>query len=91
MPEIDDVKLYLRVDGNDEDATISALIGAAKQFLAGAGVKEQPDNPLWMLCRNALCLHYYEDRGGTRQLSSTLQSMIVQLQYAPEVVTDGSG
>jgi uncharacterized phage protein (predicted DNA packaging) len=41
MP-LDKVKIYLRTDGSEDDALLTSLILAAKQYLKNAGVSEPP-------------------------------------------------
>lgn len=60
-PTLDDVKDYLRVDGNDEDALLGLLLEAAKEFLSQAGVPESEK----ALYKVAVFMHvamHYENR-----------------------------
>lgn len=60
---LDACKRYMRVDGEDEDDVILALIAAAQAYLARAGITPerspvaQYDLALW-----GLTLHYYDHR-----------------------------
>lgn len=56
-------KRYMRVDGDEDDAVISALYEAAVTYLRNAGIDEQWDTlPLYNLCVWSLTLHYYDHR-----------------------------
>lgn len=68
-----ELKLYLRVDGSDEDAELTALLSAATGYIqrmtgkthAVAGGVESDINTdeLYNLCAKLLCAHWYENRG----------------------------
>lgn len=66
-PNLDEVKDYLRVDGDDEDSLLSILLLAAKEFLAQAGVEESSK----ALYKLAVFLHvsmHYENRNPENKL-----------------------
>lgn len=73
-----DIKLYLRVTGDDEDALIAAQVTAAESYLLGkvsktkrrAGIDasgadifvEIADDPLFQQCIKLMVAHWYENR-----------------------------
>lgn len=76
---LEEAKLYLRVDTDDDDALIQALITAAESYIAqqtgktktlvGADENGQPiyedikESELWELAVKLLLAHWYENRG----------------------------
>lgn len=40
MPNLGEVKTYLRIDGSEDDDILTLLIQAAEEYLANAGVPE---------------------------------------------------
>lgn len=87
--DLEAVKLYCRIDGNEEDALLLTLMDAAAEYLEGAGVAapEKPD-PLYDLAVKALVLDYYDHRGrtetGTQSQIPGLDNAIVQLKLRAE-------
>lgn len=89
---LEEVKPYLRVDGNYDDMVISPLISSAKAKLKGSGVKE-PDElandelkELYKLAVKMLVSHWYENReqeaeGRTQHVITLgVQSIILDLK-----------
>lgn len=63
---LDDVKLYLRVDSNDEDALLQDLMEGAVSFLERmTGKVCMPDDAVWKMAIKYLCAHWYENRDDT--------------------------
>lgn len=82
---IDEVKEFLRIDGNDDDALITALTAAAEQYVKNA---TRPDvdtkNDLYNLAVKILVTHWYENRepvGTAGTIAFSLESMLIQLSY----------
>ena len=93
MPEfLEEVKPYLRVDGDYDDDVIVPLIKAAQASLVGSGVKkpnedtDEDSKELYGLAMKMLVSHWYENReqeiGGRTQHVITLgvQTIILQLK-----------
>lgn len=84
-----DVKLYCRIDGEEEDVLLYSLIDAAKDYLAGAGI-DDPDTPdqRYSLAVKALVLHYYDYRGLTEAPMPSaipgIRNLINQLKFEAE-------
>lgn len=84
-----DVKLYCRIDGEEEDVLLYSLIDAAKDYLAGAGIND-PDTPdhRYALAVKALVLHYYDYRGLTEapmpSVIPGIRNLINQLKLEAE-------
>lgn len=87
--DLEAVKAYCRIDGDEEDTLLLSLIDAAKDYLDGSGIHEpEEDNPLYALCVNAIVLDYYDHRGmaeaGTMTRIPGLDNAIVQLKLRAE-------
>ncbi|NEZ47932.1 phage gp6-like head-tail connector protein [Clostridium niameyense] len=82
------IKQYLRIDGSEEDFILSSLIGAAKEYLKNAGIKENEKSDLYCLAVALYVSNQYENRvpnaigKHAAKLSFSLESIIIQLQYS---------
>ena len=89
---IDDLKVVLYLDGNDEDALLQSYIGAANQFVIGAVGDEVPafwdDSKVIMLhdlAVKSLAASYYQYRLSLSdvqvyQIDMTVNSILGQLR-----------
>ncbi|ERT62374.1 head-tail connector protein [Megasphaera vaginalis (ex Srinivasan et al. 2021)] len=86
MDLLDDVKLYLRVDGVEEDSVIKNLIDTAKLFITqGTGVSFAADNPQHVLTLKLLAAHWYDNRGAVGQsgeLPYSITAQLIQIEAA---------
>ena len=77
-------KSYMRVDGDEDDETIKALMAAAGEYLRNAGIPEpETPSPLYSLALNSLTLHYYDHRdavGTEAPLPTGLRPILNQLK-----------
>lgn len=89
--DLAELKLYLRVENDEDDLFIQALQQAAIEYLKNAGV-DQSDSALYGLAIKLLVAHWYENRQAviigqvSKQLEYSLQAILAQLMYAPEAV-----
>lgn len=97
MLTLERVKEYLRVDHDDEDTLIQAMMLAAKQYLFNAGIEEK-DNELYRIVVMLLVSHFYVNRAvfesgrqSVAMIPYTLQFMITQLQYSDRSDKDATG
>lgn len=78
------VKRYMRVDGDDDDAVIGALLEAAILYLRDAGIDEPAEeSALYNLATWGLTLHYYDHRdavGTEAALPLGIRPIITQLK-----------
>ena len=89
MVNLNEAKLYLRIDGNDEDSLIQSLITRAFQYMKNAvdnyeALYETAGEDWQELARQAellLIYEWYENREAkTRPPSSKFQLILIQLQ-----------
>lgn len=60
---LEELKLYLRIDGEEEDNLLSSLLLSAQAYIKGATGKEvDPTNDLHKLAVFLFCSHQYENR-----------------------------
>ena len=84
--KLEEVKQYMKVDGNDDDAVIAALYAAAVVYLGG----KEPENPsdLYNLAVWSLTLHYYDHRdsvGNEASFPTGLRPIINQLKLLGDI------
>lgn len=93
--ELQEVKDYLRIDSNDDDALLQSLIVSSDQYLKNAGCDSSENPELYATAQKLLISHWYENRGPAvvgataTMLDHSLQSMILQLKSFPSDETDG--
>lgn len=85
--ELEDLKLYLRVDGTDEDTLIGSLQVGAETYLTNAGITVDYSNDLYKLAVKMLILHWYDNRMQfaigrvAEKIAFTLESLIYSIKY----------
>ena len=63
---LETVKLYLRVDSDEEDPLLEELIAGAKAYVERLTGKPYDDaDPVWNQCIKYLCSHWYTNRDDT--------------------------
>ncbi len=81
--ELEEIKLYLRVDYDEEDELLLGLQKASEEYLYNAGCIKNYDNNLYKIAVKMLISHWYENRcitGNLGNLEFSLNSIIVQLR-----------
>lgn len=79
-----EIKLYLKIDGNDEDTLLQSFQIAAEEYLENAGVYKDYTRELYKLAVKLLIAHWHENReviGKEQKLAFSLSSMINQLKH----------
>lgn len=88
-------KRYMRLDGEDEDDLIQALMAAAELYLKGAGIVPECSPPaLYNLALWGLTLHYYDHRdavGNEAAFPIGLRPVITQLKLTAVSNLDTAG
>ena len=87
--DLEACKQYMRVDGDDDDALITRLMNAAKEYLRTAGIEEPDsgDSSLYTTAVHSLTLHYYDHRdavGEEKSFPTGLRPIINQLKHSAE-------
>lgn len=96
--DLESVKGYCRIDGDEENELLLSLVDAAKDYLDAAGVSEpEEDNPLYLLAVKAMVLHFYDHRGMTESTKPSdipgIRNAVTQLKLRAEaerIVEDAS-
>jgi uncharacterized phage protein (predicted DNA packaging) len=90
MSLLDSTKLFLRVDGTDDDDVIQALIDAASDFVKnGAGVTVAETDPQSVMVMQMIVAWWYEDRNPAKSASAasiqtcpwSIRAQLTQLAY----------
>ena len=87
--DLEACKMFMRVDGNEDDELIGRLMGAARSYLSGAGIEapESGDRSQYDLAVHSLTLHYYDHRdavGEEQSFPTGLRPIINQLKHTAE-------
>ncbi|MGL5712578.1 MAG: head-tail connector protein [Paraclostridium sp.] len=82
---LNEVKLNLKLDGDEEDAIVSSLILAGKEYLKNAGIKENMESALYKLAIKTFVAQKFESRLDDIQSKNTsnifsMNSIIIQLK-----------
>lgn len=84
---LDEIKLYLRIDTDDEDELLSSLQLSAEEYLLNAGIEKDYERQLYKLAVKLLISNWYENRNPvltgsiSKKLEYSLQHIIAQLIY----------
>lgn len=88
--ELGELKQYMRVDGDEDDALIEKFYAAALEYLSDAGICFNKERATHVLAASALTLSYYDNRDveitGTiaTALDFGLRKLINQLKFSRE-------
>lgn len=77
--DLNEVKLYLRLDTDDEDELILEFISAAEMYLESSGIAPDYTNPQYKLAVKMLVSEYYDGRTLNGTMGIMFKSIIVQL------------
>ena len=81
--DLQEVKLYLKIDHDEEDDFLTGLLKASELYLENAGCKTNYKNELYSLAVKLLVSHWYENRcitGNFGYLEFSLNPIIIQLR-----------
>lgn len=82
--ELEELKLFLRIDGGEEDTLIQGLQLGAEEYLLNAGINKDYSKELYKLATKLLVGHWYSNRevtGKANKLAFSLDTIILQLKY----------
>lgn len=86
--ELEELKLFLRVDGNEEDSLIKSLQSAAEEYLTDAGIMKNYNKEKYKLAVEILVNHWYENRAvetigkNVSKVAFGLDTILIQLKYS---------
>ncbi len=81
---LEELKLFLRIDETEDDTFIQGLQLAAEEYLTNAGVVKDYTKELYKLAIKLLAGHWYSNRevtGKADKLAFSLETIILQLKY----------
>lgn len=85
--DLEELKLFLRIDGEEEDSSIEGLQIAAEEYLTNAGIKKDYTKELYKLAIKILISHWYENRAvetvgkNVSKIAFGLDTILIQLKY----------
>lgn len=85
---LEDLKLFLRIDDYEEDNLIQALQLSAEEYLTNAGIKKDYTKELYKLAIKILVSHWYENRSvetigkNVSKIAFGLDTILIQLKYS---------
>lgn len=86
--ELQELKLFLKLDDSEEDELIKGLQLAAEEYLTNAGIKKDYAKGLYKLAIKILVSHYYENRAvetigkNVSKIAFGLDTILMQLKYS---------
>lgn len=89
--ELGEIKMYLKIDGNEEDTLLSMFKEVAEEYLLNAGIETDYNSKAYKLLVLMLISHWYTNRSlssesgkGQLEIPFGARSLIQQLQYTPQ-------
>ena len=85
---LEDLKLFLRIDDYEEDNLIQALQLSAEEYLTNAGINKDYSKELYKLAIKILVSHWYENRSvetigkNITKIAFSLDTILIQLKYS---------
>lgn len=85
--DLEELKLFLRIDTEEEDTLIQGLQISAEEYLTNAGIKKDYSKELYKLAIKILVSHWFENRSvenigkNTSKIAFGLDTIITQLKY----------
>ena len=85
--DLEELKLFLRIDGEEEDSFIEGLQIAAEEYLTNAGIKKDYTKELYKLSIKILIYHWYENSAVDTEgkilckIAFGIYTIIVHLKY----------
>lgn len=85
---LNDLKLFLKIDYDEEDDLIQGLQLSAEEYLTNAGINKDYSKELYKLAIKILVSHWYENRlvenvgKNTTKIAFGLDTILIQLKYS---------
>ena len=84
---LEDVKIYLRIDGDEEDALLRTMMQAGEEYIRSAVGEYDDDDPTAQILLAAIVQNMYDnrelmqsDKQMKKRIEYTFQSIILQLR-----------
>lgn len=85
--DLEELKLFLRIDGEEENSLIEGLKIGAEEYLTNVGIQKDYSKELYKLAIKILISHWYENRSvetigkNVSKIAFGLDTILVQLKY----------
>ena len=80
--KLEEIKLYCRIDGDDEDNLLEMFKSAAEEYLKGAGIPVKYDDYTYKLTILSMIRYYYDERVSSGAPDKCSDAIIqLQLKY----------
>lgn len=85
--DLEELKLFLRIDGEEENSLIEGLKIGAEEYLTNAGIQKDYSKELYKLAIKILVIHWYENRAvetigkNVSKIACGLDTILIQLKY----------
>lgn len=86
--ELEELKLFLKIDDDEEILLIEGLQKSAEEYLNNAGIKKDYTKELYKLAIKILVSHWYENRAvetigkNVSKIAFGLDTILIQLKYS---------
>lgn len=86
--ELEELKLFLKIDDDEESLLIEGLQKSAEEYLNNAGIKKDYTKELYKLAIKILVSHWYENRAvetigkNVSKIAFGLDTILIQLKYS---------
>lgn len=85
---LEELKLFLRIDDYEEDNLVQVLQLSAEEYLTNAGITKDYSKELYKLAIKILVSHWYENRSvetigkNVSKIAFGLDTILIQLKYS---------
>lgn len=85
---LEELKLFLKIDDDEEILLIEGLQKSAEEYLNNAGIKKDYTKELYKLAIKILVSHWYENRAvetigkNVSKIAFGLDTILIQLKYS---------
>lgn len=85
---LEELKLFLKIDDYEEDNLVQALQLSAEEYLSNSGIKKDYSKELYKLAIKILVAHWYENRSvetigkNVSKIAFGLDTILIQLKYS---------
>ena len=84
--KLEDIKIYLRIDGDEEDGLLNTMMAAGEEYIRSAVGAYDDTDPTAQVLLAAIVQNMYDNRELTKKrIEYTFQSIILQLRMKYEL------